>query len=346
MEALASILFQGLILGAQWAIFATCFGLVVRVLGVFHIAISGIYTVGLFAAVIAVDEHGFSILAAVLTGATFAAAASLLSYLAMYRPMMKRLGGRFEMHAATPVVASLGAATVLFSVVQLVAGAEPRGGGAPDIGTIRLFGASSRVWDMMAVASIFVIIGGIEAWLRYTRLGKSTTALEENFDGARIIGVRPEKVYVVLFLFTGGAAGVAGSLQGLGTATVAGSSLVQVLFAALIVLVLPDSNLLVWAGGAVVMGWTYAALALEFGTPWAEVLVQVLLILVLVIGRVVVPLLHRNQRPHASTRPRNRNTGKLNGGEGSERVESSKLIGLHSRLASSHAGRAEGENGV
>jgi branched-chain amino acid transport system permease protein len=298
MEALAGILFQGLILGSQWAAFAVCFGLVVRVLGVFHIAISGIYTVGLFAAVMAVDEYRVPTLVAVVIGAAFAGAASFLCYALMYRPMMKRLGGRFEMHALTPVVASLGAATVLFSLVQLLAGAEPRGGSAADLGALRIFGASARIWDMMTAAIVFIVIATFEAWLRHTRLGKSTIALEQNFDGARIIGVRPEKVYVVLFLSTGAAAGIAGSLQGLGTATVAGSSLVQVLFAALIVLVLPDSNLLVWAGGAVAMGCVYAALALQFGTSWAEVLVQGLLILVLVIGRVLVPRTRtRRRRP-------------------------------------------------
>lgn len=303
-DSMLTIVFQGSILGSEWALLALTFGLVVRVLGVFHIAVAGVFTCGTYAA-IELTDAGWNVFAAILAAAALAALLSALIYIAIYLPMLRRSGGVSNPAVLTPFVASLGAMTVIFSFIQLYSGASPRGGGAPAWGVVSAGGAAIRQWDLAVVVATIAIVLATEAWLRVSRNGRMIVATGESHEGARVIGIVTRRALIALFLVTGLIAGAGGAMAGLSRTTVPGKSLNVVLFAALIVLVLPHARVTWWWAASIVIGMVYAALALRFGSTWAEISLQGLLVLTLVgvrVGRSVVQRAARRGSTHQQDR--------------------------------------------
>jgi branched-subunit amino acid ABC-type transport system permease component len=68
-----------------------------------------------------------------------------------------------------------------------------------------------------AVPTSIVLVILLSLLLHRTPLGREMRALAGNFDLARVIGIRVERVKVVTWLLAGGLAGVAGALWGLQT---------------------------------------------------------------------------------------------------------------------------------
>lgn len=65
---------------------------------------------------------------------------------------------------------------------------------------------------LVAAGATIAIATAIVLWTRRTRTGTSTLAVAEDVDAARVIGVRPERVAMIVWTIAGGTAAIAGVL--------------------------------------------------------------------------------------------------------------------------------------
>jgi branched-subunit amino acid ABC-type transport system permease component len=66
--------------------------------------------------------------------------------------------------------------------------------------------------QLVAAAATILIGAAIVAWTRLTRTGTATLALAEDVDAARLLGVRPARVAMIVWTISGGTAALAGVL--------------------------------------------------------------------------------------------------------------------------------------
>lgn len=115
------------------------------------------------------------------------------------------------------VMASLGIALMIRSVVQVVWGVNPqpyvRGIVRPDsFGGILL-----RPRELYTLATVVVLVVGLVAFLHYTRWGKAMRAMSDNPDLARLSGVDNRQVTMLTWAIVGALTAASGFMLGINT---------------------------------------------------------------------------------------------------------------------------------
>lgn len=219
------ILFNGLSVGAVYALFALGYTLVFSVLGVINFAHGAVFTLGAYFTYLliggAVGANGllaglalpFALpfwLALPLAGLA-AALVSLLVEAVAFRPLRRR-----RAEPLLYLITSLGAGVILVNLIQLLMGAEGYSLPADALGTLpvtlRLAGAQVRT--VLLVVSALVVIG-LTLWLEGSRGGKALQAVSEDATTARLLGIDSDAMIRLSFAVSGFLAGISGGLVGL-----------------------------------------------------------------------------------------------------------------------------------
>jgi branched-chain amino acid transport system permease protein len=98
------------------------------------------------------------------------------------------------------------------AIWRTVVSAKPRRYAAPDITTTTFSIGSLRIewWDLMSIAAAVLSLVATAIILRTTLFGLSIRAAAEDFDAARLMGVKANRVISGAFAFAGLLAGIAG----------------------------------------------------------------------------------------------------------------------------------------
>lgn len=294
MDRAFDIVVQGLFVGAEWGLVAVAFGLVVRITGIFHLALGGMFGLASYLCFWLVEDAELHYSLAIAGAAIAAGVLGLVIDRLVYQPITG-LRGQQRVHEVAPFVASLGVLIVLNNVAHLWYGASPKGGSTPALGVADLAGVRAQNWDFVKVAISLVAVLVVVAWLTRTRAGRGAVALGQSAEGAGVVGVDERTVRLVLFGFTGVLAGLGGAMAVLSHPVVPGQGLGVVLYAALITLIFPAANMLTWWLTAVAVGILHTAASVEAGSGWAEVVVQVVLMSSLVVARILLPQFRRRR---------------------------------------------------
>jgi neutral amino acid transport system permease protein len=126
----------------------------------------------------------------------------------MWRPMRARGAGTFQM-----ILMAVGLAYVIRYGIQFFAGPQYRSLSIDATSSLQL------PWDLtfgktalfVAVTSYLVLIG-IGVMLRYSGLGKQMRALSDDLTLAETTGIDTHRIIIVIWIFAGGLAGLAGVL--------------------------------------------------------------------------------------------------------------------------------------
>lgn len=140
---------------------------------------------------------------AVLTGVLVAVIAERVAF----RPVR-----RADMSAQ--LVTSLAVATILQSVVTVTVNARPQSVATPDFfsESTELGSVSVPNLEFVTLALSAIVLGGL-GWLLYrTRAGLAMRAAAENFEMARLLGVRADRVIALSFAISGALAAAVGVL--------------------------------------------------------------------------------------------------------------------------------------
>lgn len=198
-----SILFDGLSLGAIYALIALGYTMVYGIAKMLNFAHGDIIMVGAYTVFVALASTGhvavavlLSIVICVLMGVTVEKVA--------YKPL----------RGASPLavlITAIGVSYLLQSVSQLVFGADPKMVTIASLGTVTVFGAKISVSSIVTLIIGAVIMAGLTLFVKKTRTGRAMVAVSEDKGAAMLMGINVNKIISVTFAI-GSALAAAASL--------------------------------------------------------------------------------------------------------------------------------------
>ena len=207
-EIIAQYGFNGLILGANYALVGIGLTMIFGIMNIANFAHGQFYMLGGFFAYMLVARMGWNYLAA-LPAAVLAVAA--LGWV-LERVIFARLRDRPPM---TAVLATIGLAILLESGALLTWGPQPEAIATPfsplplQLGP--LFMTQARLF---ALAVTVAALGGLYLFLNHSRAGTAMRATFQNRDAAALVGIDIDRLYSVTFALGAGLAALGGVLLG------------------------------------------------------------------------------------------------------------------------------------
>lgn len=210
---LAALFVAGVVHGLIIGLAALSVSLVFGIARFPNAAAGDTMTVGAYAGFAAHQATG-SLWVAALAAMAAAAFVSLAAWALVFR----RLAGR---GVAALLVASIGVGFLLRGLLGLMFGHQQRVFQVPLSWPIDVLGIV-RIPPMDLRLAAVALAAALACFLLLfaTGIGRQMRAVADDFDLARVCGIRPVRVYLVLWLLAGAATGVAGLMLGLKTVVV------------------------------------------------------------------------------------------------------------------------------
>jgi branched-chain amino acid transport system permease protein len=203
---------NALVLGAVYALFALGFTLIFGVLEVITLAHGAVFMVGAFAGLMVVVKWNLGFAPALLAGMIAAGLLGWLIDLTAVRPLRKR-----KAQPLSPMIATIGCATLVTSIAQGLFGAEVyrfpfdfMPAKSYPIGPIQL-----TLLQLIIIGISFTLMMTIILLLNKTKWGKAVRAVAENPRTAALLGIPVERVFQVTTFAASALGGAAGVLTGI-----------------------------------------------------------------------------------------------------------------------------------
>lgn len=213
MDIFISAIVNGLILGSAYAVAGVTFGLLYRVVKVFHFAFAAIGTVGAFiAAAIAIQMPGVGgLLLGTVAGMVVAAVLTAICYVAVYRPLTTRGAS-----SGTTFVSSLALGLIIEAGLVVFLGPSNRTLPLGDFARqTDILGLKVSGLHLLAVGSVVVVTAAALLYMNYTRAGRQTEAIISNLEQAELVGIRTGLLSTLLCAVLGGVSVIAFLVQGM-----------------------------------------------------------------------------------------------------------------------------------
>jgi len=197
-DAVSQLTATGFITGVTYGLLGVGFALILGVSGRFHFAYSFTYTLAAYLVFWFSDRAGVGFWLAGVLGilATVVVGVGIERF--AYRPIAKRA---VENALLAIFVASLGIAIAGQNVLSLLFSSASQQLDSPiALRTPINWGPAVFRWlDVWQVLSAVVLVLALAALLRFTPLGRAVRATRGNPEMARIIGIDPNRIYLVVF---------------------------------------------------------------------------------------------------------------------------------------------------
>ncbi len=197
---------DGLGRGGTYAMLALGLGLVFGVMHLVNFAHGELITVGAYVAYrLVTDGVDWWLVAPAMVAAAVGTA------VATERVAFRRVRGASEF---TLLLTSFGVAIVVQTLFRMYVSAKPRQFTTPGwrFDTVEVLGISLEVYDLVTLAVTLVTLLGLLWLLRRTTFGVALRASAEDFDAARLMGVRADRAISGAFALSGVLAGIAAVL--------------------------------------------------------------------------------------------------------------------------------------
>ncbi|WP_173933980.1 branched-chain amino acid ABC transporter permease [Chelativorans sp. Marseille-P2723] len=208
---LAQQLFNGLVLGAVYALFALGFNLVFGVHKIMNLAHGAIFMVGAFVGLYSVTL-GLPLWAAFLIAMVFTGLLSVMIDFVAFRPLRKTGDAEFAM-----LIASIGVEMILVNLALRASDARTLRFpfGIVPVEPFFLFGMRITPLQFVIAAVAVLCVTLLAFYLYRTSFGRQVRAVSSNERAAMLLGVEPRMIYLQTFFISGLLAGLAGVLIGL-----------------------------------------------------------------------------------------------------------------------------------
>jgi len=208
---LAQQIVNGVVVGATYALFALGFTLMFGVLRVVNLTYGFYFSAGAFIALYFMTTGGLSVWVALPAAAlTVGALSVVLDQLLLTRSR------RTDASEMSSLMITLGATLLLYSLATAWLGADirrmPAGllGVASGFGGVRFTGI-----QIVILGTSALIVWGLFALLRWTKLGIAIRALAENSDAATLMGINTRLTFAIVSFVSGLLGATAGVLVGM-----------------------------------------------------------------------------------------------------------------------------------
>jgi branched-chain amino acid transport system permease protein len=210
MNAILQTLVSTIVQGSILALISIGMTLVYGTLRVLNMAQGVMVMVGGFAAYTVVDRTGASPWISILVAAAVTFLLGVLTYYMAVKPLLGRPGVDFEM---TAFITTFAVATIVQNIVLMVYGPRQKPFDPLWPGGVNITSEVSITYHSMIMA--IVAVGALVAlglFLSRSRYGLAITAVAQNLDAARLMGIPARRVYVVTMGIAAALAGIAGVL--------------------------------------------------------------------------------------------------------------------------------------
>ncbi len=204
MSVALQALVNCILLAGMYTLIAIGLSLVFSVMRIINFAHGQMYMLGAYVVFFAYGSSHLPFLVALILAAIAVGAFGALTEWAIIRPVQSD-ESRAMVATLGLLLATQGAAIVLF-------GETDRFADEPISGTIALGPATVSSYKLVAAISALVLVAGLFAALRWTRLGQALRALAQNTEAAILMGVRINRLRAAGFAIGAGLAAVAGGL--------------------------------------------------------------------------------------------------------------------------------------
>ena len=278
MELYLAALGFGLISASVIAIAAVGFTMQFGITNMINLAYGEVMIVCAYAAWF-VNRAGVTVWVAMVAAALTGAVLSFLVNRLLYAPFQRKGTNLIGM-----VIISLAASLILANVLLAVVGYGTVAYEVDQGGLLQWNGLVLTTAQIAIIAVAVVLMLGIHALLRYTRLGKAMRATAANPTLARNCGIPTQRVIDVVWVITGGLCGVAGVVAGMNSENFA------VATGAIYLITIIAAAVLGGAGqpygamiGALVIGLVTELSAAAIAPEYKEVVAFAILVLVMVL---------------------------------------------------------------
>ena len=202
----------GLTENAPLVLAAIGFALLYKLTGLINVAYSETITLGAYFGMWLNTTYGLDFYTVLLPAGLLAGLVSLATYLILFRPARRRQVGGLEM-----IIISFGLSIFLRHALQFVFGYPERFYDVPPPDTIMLLGVGVTSFRLLALVSVLVISLLLWLFIQRTSYGLKMRALASDEGLAKVSGIRPLAVTMLVWLIAGVAGGLAGAFYGVGS---------------------------------------------------------------------------------------------------------------------------------
>ncbi len=291
LDLLAQQAINGLSLGAMYALIALGFTLVYGILELINFAHFNVFMVGSFIALYVLQAFGLSGQSVLLAGWALAGALGLALGAAMIGcgllgVLIERLSLRPLRGVKGPsaMITTIGVSYILFNLVLLGLGAGTRNYPNPLPPLTWAFGgAVLRLRELLIWIVSAVLMAGLWAFTRRSRMGRAMRATAQDPEAARMMGVDVDRVVMTAFFIGSALAGAGGMVFGLyynfTSFVIGGSAGLRAFTAAVLGGIgnVPGAML-----GGLIIGLVETMSSQFIAARWTDVIIFSLLVLVLV----------------------------------------------------------------
>lgn len=201
MESLVQDLIDAISLGSFYSLLALGIALIFGVMGLINFAHASLIMIGAYV-LYTISDLPFLALAAITVAAVLLSAVTMERV--AFRPVRRA-------DPTTLLAASFALAFMLENLALLLAGARPKGVNVlPSLqGAVELGGVRIQILNLVVVGVTLVLVLGLGAMLKRSRIGVQMRAAAEDFEAARLMGVRSDVVISAAFAISGVLAAVA-----------------------------------------------------------------------------------------------------------------------------------------
>jgi branched-chain amino acid transport system permease protein len=224
-----SVVVQGVLLGAVYALFACGLSLMFGVMRIINLAHGDIAVVGAYLVWVAASKASVSPFVALIAVLPVMLIVGYALHVALVARSLR--GGQL-----VPLLTTFGLAIVIQNVLLEVFSPDVRSLGAT-AGAITT--ASWRISESLAISWFGVLVlvvaaavlGGLELFLRHTGLGREMRATAQDADAAQLVGVDARAVYARATAIAVATAALAGAMLAIRSTFEPGSGPTQLIFA-------------------------------------------------------------------------------------------------------------------
>lgn len=201
---LIDILITSLIKGSTYAMLAIGFSLIFGVARIVNIAHTAFYMVAAFCIFYTTTQLGFPPLIAIFTSVALVTLLGLLAYKLLIAPIRE--------HEAAVLIATIALAIAFQEVMMILFTGDYRS--VPHLvpGFATIMGARVFYQQIITFGSVFVVLGFMWLFLRYTKLGLAIRATAQDREVANLMGMNEGRVAMMVMGISVGLAGVTGAV--------------------------------------------------------------------------------------------------------------------------------------
>lgn len=186
-----SVLFDGLSLGAIYALIALGYTMVYGIAKMLNFAHGDIIMVGAYAIFVTLSMGGH-VAIALVTSIVVCTVVGILIEKVAYKPL----------RGSSPLavlITAIGVSYFLQSIAQLVFGAKAQSVSLPSLGAIELFGTKISLSSVVTLVVGAIIMAVLTVFVKKTKTGRAMVAVSEDRGAAQLMGINVNKIIMVTF---------------------------------------------------------------------------------------------------------------------------------------------------